>query len=82
MGPCEGALPEDLLDSWHGHGVEVDPAGGQLPWRQHGTRRRPVPARRRGWSPSCPLPGDNPARARRRPAVPGRGGRAAHARRR
>jgi hypothetical protein len=52
MGPCEGALPEDLLDSWHGHGAEVDPAGGQLPWRQHGTRRRPVPARRRGRSPS------------------------------
>ena len=31
-GPCEGASPEDLLDSWHEHGVEVDPSGGQLPW--------------------------------------------------
>jgi hypothetical protein len=30
-GPGEGASPEDLLDSWRGHGVEVDPAGGQLP---------------------------------------------------
>ena len=30
-GPCGGAWPEDLLDSWRGHGVEVDPAGGQLP---------------------------------------------------
>ena len=57
-GPCEGASPEDLLDSRHGHGVEIDPAGGQLPWRQHGTSRRPVRARRSGRSPSRQLPGD------------------------
>jgi hypothetical protein len=27
-GPCEGAWPEDLPDSWHGHGAEAGPAGG------------------------------------------------------
>ena len=29
-GPCEGASPEDLLDSWHGHSVEVICASSSL----------------------------------------------------
>ena len=43
-GPGEGAPPGGLLDSWHGHGVEVDPVkassvGGSM--KQVGGRSTP-----------------------------------------
>lgn len=45
-GPGEGAWPEDLLDSWHGHGAEAGPAGGPAPvaaaWNKPAAGPRPA----------------------------------------